>query len=459
MLKKVKAWIDSHKLLASGDKIIAACSGGPDSLALVHILQLLAPHYQVEVFVAHVDHMIRGQQSAEDAAFVAAFCRANGLVCYQTAVNVPQFAELSGRSIEDAAREQRYAYLRHVAAGLGGAKIATGHHRDDQAETVLINLLRGAGSGGLRGMQAKNGSIIRPLLPVSRSDVEQYCRENQLTPRLDSTNLEVKYLRNRVRLKLLPLLEEEYNPGIKDALFRTGTLIADQHDYIHHAAIQVWPVIVRERQGLLLVNNKKLLQQHAALQREILRLTIEKKQGNLKGITFQHVERLVTMARDHEVGSILELPGRLLVKKNYEELMVGWQPQKDQIDLSMTRLTVPGITYIEQLDIAITAELCTAWPEKQGSHTAVFDWQMLTPPFFVRTRQPGDRFKPLGLQGTKKLKDFFVDGKIPQQERDRILLVCDSNDIIWVAGHRQAQVGRVTAATQQFLQLTIKQVK
>lgn len=458
MLEKVKAWIDLNRLLAKNDKIVAACSGGPDSLALVHILHSLSGQYKFKIAVAHVDHMIRGEQSAADAAFVAEFCAEYGLPCYTTAVNVPEAVKASGRSLEEEAREQRYAFLRKVAADLGGAKIATGHHSDDQAETVIINLLRGAGSGGLRGMQAANGSIIRPLLTVSRREIEAYCQQYRLTPRLDITNFETDFLRNRVRLQLLPLLEKEYNPSIKDTILRTAAVVGEQYDYIYKSARQLWPEVVSAEQGTYSVDCQKLLNQHIALQRELLRLTVEKKQGNLKGITFYHVERLVIMAKNAAVGSVIELPGRLLVKKGYHELLVGWKPMITAEPVPVTNLAIPGTTCIEQLALKVTAEIFSARPEKHGRQVGVFDWQSLELPLYVRTRLPGDRFKPLGLKGTKKLKDFFIDAKIPQEERDNILLVCDEEGIIWVPGYRKSERGKVTDSTTQFLQLTIQQL-
>lgn len=457
MLEKIKGWIDSNALLTEGDKVIAACSGGPDSLALVHILQGLAADYRFTLVVAHVDHMLRGQESAADAAFVAAFCADNGLPCYMKAINVAEFAQMSGRSLEDAAREKRYEFFRQVADELGGAKIATGHHADDQAETVLINLLRGAGSSGLRGMQAQNGDVIRPLLAVSRKEIEDYCKRNNLKARIDATNFETEYLRNKVRLNLLPLLESDYNPSIKEALNRTAIIMGDYYDYIRQAAESLWPDIVMKKQDMYVVNCLKLLQQHVALQRELLRLTVERKQGNLKGIAFYHVEKLINMAKTAAVGKVAELPGQLLVKKDYRHLVVGWRPNYVKSAMLPIKLVIPGITYIAQSNVKITAEIVDSVPFDSCKQVGVFDWENIKMPIYVRTRLPGDRFEPLGLKGSKKLKDFFIDAKIPQEERDNILLVCDSDGIIWVAGYRQSERGKVTSQTRHFLRLKIQQ--
>jgi len=461
MLGKVKAWIDSRELLIKGDKVVAACSGGPDSLALVHILHLLSIEYEFTLVVAHVDHMIRGQESVEDANFVEAFCKEYGLECFRTALDVPQYAVESGRSIEDAARHLRYNYFRQVAAQIGGAKIATGHHRDDQAETVLINLLRGTGSTGLRGIQAINGNIIRPLLSLSRAEIEEYCRLNGFEPRVDSTNLETEYLRNRVRLNLLPQLESQYNNGIREALCRTATIIGEEHDFIRCYAGQTWANVVCSKADGFIIDCNKLLAEHAAVQREIIRLTIEKKQGNLTGITFYHVERLIRLAKSPTVGGIVELPSSLIVKKGYHELLIGWEEIGvfEHIPPPGIAVKVPGITYITQMNKQLTAQVLPNKPRSQGRQTAIFDWQSLAPPLYVRTRLDGDRFAPIGLHGTKKLKDFFIDTKIPREMRDCIPIVCDSQNIIWVAGCRQSNAGKTTDRTTKFLQLTIQQMQ
>jgi tRNA(Ile)-lysidine synthase len=437
--------------------VLAACSGGPDSLVLVDILDGFRLEYSFDLAVAHVDHMFRGVESAADADFVAGFCRERGLDCYRTAIDVPRYIKETGRSTEDAARIVRYEYLRQIAAKLGGAKIATGHHLDDQAETVLIHLLRGAGSTGIRGMQAFGGDIIRPLLTVSRQDIEQYCLEHQLTPRLDSSNLKTDYLRNRIRLKLLPDLAREYNPGIKDALCRSAAIIGDEHDYIRMMAKQAWPQVVDEAAGRLFINRTGLLKQHIAVRREIFRQAIEKKQGSLTGITFYHVERLIAVASIGQVGKKLKLPGGLLALNGYGrmELLQQQLVPSAAVTVPELTLTVPGLTVVPQVGALIKAEFLAGAGLGGNSQVAFFDWQSLVPPLVARTRLPGDRFQPLGLKGTKKLKDYFIDAKVPRALRDATLIICDNQGIIWVSGYRQAERGKVTGDTQKFLQLTI----
>lgn len=456
MLDIVKGWINSHDLIKPGSRILAACSGGPDSLALVHMLNSLKEEYSFSLAVAHVNHMFR-PEAGEEAEYVAAFSASLGLACYVTSIDVAAYAAANKLSSQQAARLLRYQYLRSVADKLGGAQIATGHHRDDQVETVLINLLRGAGSGGLRGMQPENGGIIRPLLAVSRQDVETYCSEQGLQPRYDSSNFKTHYLRNRVRLKLLPTLEADYNPAIRDALWRLSELAGDEHEYLSQEAAKLW-TSVTEASDRLIINSKALAGLHKALQREFIRQVIEKKRGVLTGISYTHVENLLTMALNGTVGSVLTLPGGLTARKTYTglELSSGVDGVKQTSfirEFEPTEVMVPGVTAVDGFQIM--AEIIAGSPSPLGRNTACFDLEQLKLPLVVRSRRPGDRFRPAGLGGSKKLKEFFIDNKIPQAQRDSILLIADQQEIIWVVGYRQSEHGRINDSTKKKLQLSI----
>ena len=461
MLTKVKAWIERHGMLIAGDKILVACSGGPDSLALLHIFHEFSANYNISIFAAHVDHMFRGAESALEAAFVVDFCKELDIPCFSVAIDVPKFIIETGLSEEDAARVVRYRYLRRIAEELGGAKIATGHHRDDQAETVLINILRGAGSTGIRGIQPVNGEIIRPLLSVSREEIVKYCKTHQLKPRFDSSNLQTDYLRNRIRIMLLPQLEKQYNVAIKDALCRTATIIGDEHDFIQTTVENMWRQVVTEQAGKIFIDAGKIESVHIAVKREIIRRAIEKKQGTLTGISFHHVEILLELLAHGRVGSMAQLPNALVACKSYDGLYLGVNdftlPSK--VDYQGQVLSVPGTTSIPALGVMITTDLTDEEDNSFHSHSAVFDWLTLSPPLFVRIRCAGDKFQPIGFHGTKKLKDFFIDAKIARQVRDCTPIICDSQDIIWVGGYRQAESGKVTDKTKKFLKITIREIK
>lgn len=456
MLEKVRAWIDKHKLLQNGDKIVVACSGGPDSLALLHILARFRLEYNSSIVVAHVDHMLRGEESAMEAAFVVDYCARHNLVCYHKAINVPQVIKETSMSGEEAARVVRYQYLRQIAKQLGGAKIATGHHRDDQAETVLMNMLRGAGSAGIRGIQPINGDVIRPLLSVSRAEIIAYCEAEQLEPRFDSSNFKLDYLRNRIRIHLLPELEKHYNSTVKDALCKTAVIIGDEHDFILKTVETMWPQVVKECENHLFIAAEPMKLVHHAIKREIFRHAIEKKQGTLTGISFYHVETLIEMLFNGRVGSVIQLPGSLTISKSYDGLYIGENPLSwaEKIEYPGQELIVPGNTQLSKLGIQIVAEMTDTFVKSQPC-MAVFDVDDLSLPLFVRTRCVGDRFQPIGFKGSKKVKEFFIDEKVPRQVRDRIPIICDRQGIIWIGGYRQSEHGKTTDKTKKFLVLKI----
>ena len=458
MLDKVKTWINNYQLIKPGSRILAACSGGPDSLALVHILHRLKAEYGFSVAVAHVNHMLR-PEAAEEAEFVEAFATSLGLTCSVTNINVLAYSKANKiSSQEEAARLLRYQYLRRIAAEWGGAQIATGHHRDDQVETVLLNFLRGAGSGGLRGMKPLNGDVMRPLLAVSRPEIEAYCEEQGLQPRHDSTNFTTEYRRNRIRLELLPALEESYNPAIREAIWRLASLVGAEHDYICGEAAKLWGKVATAGDSIT-IESQGLAALPVALQRELIRQAIEKKRGALTGISFEHVEKLLTMVLSSgTVGSLLTLPGGLIARKTYTGLVVEngvlYQPQPVPAKrVEPVALVVPGSTTIGSS--TIVAELVTALPLKKGENTAVFDLEKLILPLIVRSRLPGDRFRPRGLNGSKKLKNFLIDHKVPEAVRDDVPIVVDQQEIIWVAGYRQSEHGRIGETTKKILQLSI----
>lgn len=457
MLNKIKCFIDKNKLIESGDTILVACSGGPDSLALLHILLSLRSDYTVSLVVAHVDHMFRGSESALEAQFVRDFCREHDLICHSKEIDVPRFIAETGLSAQTAARELRYSYLRQIAQEIGGAKIATGHHADDQGETVLLNLLRGAGSTGLRGMLPYHDGIIRPLLGVNRPEIMNYCIKYRLSPQQDSSNLNIDYLRNSIRLELIPLLQERYNPAISAALCRTAELIGDEHEFIRSTAEQLWQVVVRQQSTGIIIDGASAKGVHIAVLREIFRMAIEKKHLNLTGISFCHVENMIDMLWNGRVGTTLDLPGNMMARKGYEvlEIVDCCQPAAENAEVVQQQISVPGITYVDELGIEICAEFLVTLPEAAGRWTVFLDWEEVQLPLEVRTRRSGDRFQPSGMSGSKKIKDFFIDIKLPRVERDRVPIICDQRGVLWIAGFRQSDIGLIKSSTKRILQLKI----
>jgi tRNA(Ile)-lysidine synthase len=458
-INKVKNFIFANRLVESGDNVLAACSGGPDSLALVDILRQLRLHFNFQLAVAHVDHMFRGKDSAADAQFVRDYCQRHGLTCFSTAINVPQYLLEQRGSSQNMSRKLRYEYLRETAEAWGNAKIATGHHRDDQAETILIHLFRGAGGAGLSGMHAQTDQIIRPFLSLTRQEIEDYCRQHTLETRLDSSNLKTDYLRNKIRLCIIPQLEAAVGSGVREPLCRVGQIITDEQSFLNDSVRAIWPELTRETPDATYVYTEQLSKLHIALKRLLFRLLIEKKQGNLTGITFHHVEKLIEMADSWSVGSKMDLPGGWRAERKYDSIQVSLRadlsPWKG-IALPGVQLLIPGETEVRELGVRVKATVQSCLHDHDDPATAVFDLAELRQPLFVRSRQPGDRFSPRSMLGDKKLKEYFIDRKIPRSLRDQVPIFSDSSgSIFWLGGLRASRQGQTTAATRKYLILQI----
>lgn len=455
MLEKVKAFIDRYQLIVPGDQLIVACSGGSDSVALLYLLVELATSYKFTLNVAHVNHGLRGQDADKDEAYVRKLSSDLSLPVYSHQFDVATFATERGLTIEEAGRIVRYDFFRQLAAVHHFTKIVTAHHQDDQAETVLMNLLRGSGSTGLKGILPRNGNLIRPLLAVTKQEILDYLTAIKVSACYDQTNSDVKILRNRIRICLLPQLELEYNNHIKDSLCRTAAILQDEQDFIRQSAQTLFEnlsTFVEESLFLSLA----LQETHPALMRAVLRLAIEKKQGHLKGISFHHVEELIKMILWWPVSNYFVLPQGLLVYKNYDSIEFTYQQRQIISGLGQSvMLNIPGKTVVQELNIIITSRLDKQAPTQFSAEEACFDFEELTLPLFIRSRRNGDRFRPRGFDGTKKLKKIFAEYQIAQERRALVPVVYNDQGILWLGGLRQASVAAVTAHTKNYLYLSL----
>ena len=459
---KVREWVRRHSLLPRGANILAACSGGPDSLALVDLLFEYQQAGEIKLAVVHFNHCLRGEASVQDAEFVRQFCAERGLVCFGGSANLPELLRLQGGSLEELARIERYRYLRQVSAQLGGGWIATGHHRDDQAETVLLNLLRGSGGRGLGAMLPINGDVVRPLLCLSRSEIEEYCRQRNLQPRIDASNADVELLRNRLRHELLPALKKQYNPGLTETLCRTASILAEEQDFLRCQAQELLPRMVGKIAGGCRIDAVLFCRLHVAMQRELLRLLMEQLRGDAKGIGFVHIEQIRRLVLRQDGSRCIDLPGGWQARRTYRQLFLVQMAcaSTDPVvepDLALRQpvlLHCPGETALPECGVTIRCMRLAAdapRPTDLGPDKVVFDCAALRFPLQVRRRLPGDLFHPLGAPGSRKLKKILIDLKVPASERERLPLVCDDAGILWVAGLRRAERGRLKEDSRDLL--------
>ncbi len=464
--------------------VLVAVSGGPDSLALLHCLLANQADFDgLSIYVAHFNHQIRGETADRDSEFVAEFCRVAGLTFYGGTFDVPGLAREVGLSLEEAARQARYAYLAQQASQLDVRLVLTGHNADDQAETVLLRLLRGTGPTGLRGMLPVAGwppllpvlqeafsltaipdlVLARPLLTVWRSEIEAYCAANGLMPCQDETNLTLEYRRNRLRQQLIPLIEADYQPNFRRHLTRLADLSqADQAwlaelvnaEFQHHARLSFKPY--RE----VNFSPEYWQTQPLALQRRLVRQAVDWL-TTLQDLEAAHVEAVLNLFETGRPGR-LALPGGLVAFRLKQKLGLLQSASAGEAAPGWPlELTVPGSLSEPQQGWSIEAKLINGSAQlpgelwQTGKFHARLDYAKIGPQLHLRPRQPGDRFRPLGAPGRRKVQDILVDAQVPREQRDQWpLVVCGQPAVIcWIPGVAIGEDFKIEATTSQILDL------
>ncbi|HJR19903.1 MAG TPA: tRNA lysidine(34) synthetase TilS [Actinomycetota bacterium] len=447
VLARVRSALGHHGMIKGGESVLVAVSGGPDSLCLLHALHRIAPALELDLHVAHFDHRLR-EGSAADASFVARTAERLGLPVTTRAASSTEVPK--GLSPEGAARERRYAFLEETADVVGATRIATGHTLDDQAETVIMRVIAGTGVHGLGGIPPVRGRVIRPLIEVRRAETESFGRALKLGPRRDPTNADTAFPRNAVRADLLPFLVEHFNARAPEALARLADLARDEDDLLEELAAEALePEIVA---GGLRIPVDRLLALPVALQRRVLRRAVP--------LDAAHTDRVLQLCREGATGDRVSLSAPLNATLSYGSLLIGRETTATASEpAEPVALVVPGVTDLPlwsmRMRTWIETEPPPAWPD--GRRVCVLDAARARPPLVVRTSRRGDRFRPLGMRGEKRLGDFFTDAKVPRTERDRVPLVTSGDEIAWVVGHRPAQGFKVTGRTRRFLWLELEE--
>lgn len=455
----VEAYCKRHAMFRRGDKVLVGVSGGSDSTALLDILFNLRPRLGIELVVAHFNHKLRGEESDEDARAVARLAQGYGLPFVADAGDVAAFAKKARRGIEEAARHLRYAFFERVMGEARADRVALGHNADDQAETILFHFLRGSGTAGLAGMPPVRGPFVRPLLGTRRSTIEKYCRWARLATRIDTSNFDTDYTRNRIRLELIPALQSAYNPNLVPALLRMAEIIRADEAFMHAEALRVFASQSGVTEDEVAFDRKAFDVVPLALQRRLVRLAWSELTGR-DDLPFDQVEKALEIIARKESGQVVQFPGGVYMTK--EQMAVTFTyafPQPDATPYAYP-VAVPGVTDIPeagaQLECRIVDRKDIPDPRELGPDRAVLDFDRLVQPLAVRNRRPGDVFQPFG-SGVTRLKKFLSGLKVTRRERDRIPLLVDGKGrIAWVAGMRAAEWCRVDRGTTRALFLEMR---
>lgn len=475
LLNKVEMTIRGERLAGAGDKIVVAVSGGPDSMALLHVLFLLSGRIGFELTTAHVNHGFRPEASKREAETVAAYSASLGVPCDVARFDLPAYIAATGMNAQAAARKKRYAFLFETAALRGANKIALAHHADDQAETVLMRLMRGTGPSGLTGIPIrrteKKMELIRPLLRIYKSEIERHCADCGVPVCRDESNGQRKYFRNAVRLDVLPFLQQ-YNDKLPEALNRLADMMRAEDDWMEAEArrkfAELVTIVRAEGRIACAASASRFAGLHVALQRRLIKLILEYVFAEADLSDYARIEAVrAAFVRESGESLSLDLHDRLKLIREYDLVRFVLDPAPSKPYEYIMRL--PGQTLmlpeagvelesalVERMEIIFGPRV---WNESGGHREAYFDFDVLSFPLAIRSRRPGDRMEPLGLKGTKKVKDMFIDEKVPPAARDVVPIVQDAaGRILWIPGVRRSAHATVSETTSKVLVMKVRSV-
>jgi len=457
-----KDYAMKHNLLRLCDRLLVAVSGGPDSVSLLHLLCEFKNEWDLHLEVAHLQHGIRGDAAQQDAMFVERLAEELKLPFHMREVDLPRLRSAAGRgNLEALARAERYRFFAELVASRKLSKVATAHTQDDQAETVLMWFLRGAGLRGLGGMaplqqihipseKSSSLTVVRPLLDISKTDVLHYLSTRSIAYCTDQTNQDRTYLRNWIRLELLPKIRVRAGDGVSARVSQQAGLVRDEDALLHTLTLQTYGSVFAD--GELL--RSALLKQPKALQRRILRYWIEQARGHLRGIDFIHIEALLHLIDKGPAQGKLSIPGGWEFVCEYDRLRLGKTSRGAHRVCYSYELKIGTPLRIREAGSELYVEVLSAVARFPTDLTeALFDASCLTEPLLVRNFRQGDRFKPLGVPGHKKLKDLFIEHKIPLSIRATLPLLVMGQEILWIPGYGRSEIALVRERTERVVHI------
>ncbi|HIJ87975.1 MAG TPA: tRNA lysidine(34) synthetase TilS [Desulfuromonadales bacterium] len=451
-VSRVEKTIRLQRLFRPGDTLVVALSGGTDSTALLDILSRLHG-YHLRLIAVHLNHCLRGVESDADEEFCRILAARHAIAFEARRINIKKVAEDYRLNLEDAGRRARIEFFDEIRIKYDAAAVALAHHADDQAETVLMRLLRGSGMTGLSGMAYRNTrGYVRPLLEISRAEIEQYLRRRGLEWREDASNGDTVYLRNRIRHQLLPLLEQ-YNPDIRSTLAATASIIGGDEALLAELTEQAFAGSCRVVEGRVVCDIAHLGTLNLALRRRVLRHAFQQLTGTLEGVNLRHIDAIGDLIDSARPNSRLALPHRVAVVREYGTLKFSrLSDAASDADFELL-ITAPGC-YLLPAGGSVTVELAGSASAPRTADSACFDLANTPLPWLVRPFRPGDRMTPFGMSGRKKVKDIFIDRKIPLSERKRIPLLFCGDDLIWIAGVCASELSRIDLRTDAVVKVT-----
>ncbi len=453
MENKVIRTIKKFNMIKKGDSIVIGLSGGADSISLAVILTHLKKEMKLKLIAVHINHGIRGEEADRDQAFVESFCKENDIELFVEYKDIINEAKIKKLSLEEAGRNARYKAFEEVMNKKNASKLALGHHKNDQAETVLHNIIRGTSLKGLGGIRPIRDNIIRPLIECTRKEIEDFCEQRGITFIEDSTNFKCDYTRNKIRNHLIPYIEENFNPLFAEKLCTMSELLQEEEDYIARAAAESLAqnanIIKGERAEIGIEAISKM---HTAIRKRVLREMVFLVSEDCRDYENKHI-RLIEELIGLDTGKSIALPKQLRAEINYDLLVIkkNTSPIRDwSLDVTEGKnyLDINGNRF--RLDISITECKQNMYIE-ENTYTKWFDYDKINGGLSLRSRNNGDYIQ---LKGKKKIKDYMIDQKIPREKRKLVPLLTDNNGIIWILGYRISEAYKVDEKTTKILKVS-----
>lgn len=464
---KVFRTVERNAMFDPGDRVGVAVSGGADSVALLHLLSMIADEYKLELFVLHLNHGIRGSESDRDEAFVVTLGESMGIPTDVGKISIPAIMEKLGGSLEDVCRKERYAFFERMARKHALNKIALGHNLNDQIETVIMRFLRGSGLEGLRGMlPVRDGIYVRPLIDVTREEILSFLERSGICFVTDSSNRENIFLRNRVRNALIPELKALYNVKLEENIGRMVDILRSEDDFMRESTEKImsdWEIGGERAE----IDMRKLETVHPALQWRVIKTVLEGYSPERNGIGYLHIKSVVDLIKGSNPSASVDLPFNLRALRQYDMLIISpaegggkrssgkYVSDGREDDFSYT-VEVPGSVEIRETGVRMIFDVVDVSEASTRSSNPVFmDYGSISFPLVVRNIRPGDRIQPLGMKGTKKIKDLFIDKKVPKLHRKGIALLVDRKSTLWVPGMVLSNRVKITNTTEKVVKAEI----
>ena len=462
MIDKVLSYIEEHHMFEENEKVVAGISGGADSVCLLFILLELRKRMNIDIVAVHVNHMIRGEAADNDERYTERLCEKYNVKCIVWKEDVPALAAKMKQSEEEAGRDVRRKAFAKVLKQENAHKIAMAHHENDNAETFIMHLIRGAGLNGLSGIWPVNGNIVRPLLCVSRQEIEDYLTEKGVSWCNDLTNDEDDYTRNRIRHQVIPLLENESGGSAVDHINSAMDHIRSAVDFIQYETDKAYEkCVIKNKNGDIQINEENLFTCHEAIIGNVIKKAVyeaAKRKKDIGSVHFEDVKKLF----GRQSGKMCNLPYGLTAVRNYDGVLIKKAAYKKEVKgIEEQVINIPGDTYIKDKDITIKtriieldkAPLVCDIPQK--TYTKWFDYDIIKCTPVIRSRMTGDAIIVNNNGGSKKIKSYFIDEKVPADKRDDIPLVADGSDILWIIGYRMSTRYQVTDETRRILEIIV----